>query len=769
MSLDRLTHALADRYRIERELGRGGMATVYLARDLRHDRPVALKVVRDELRAGMGTDRFLREIRLAASLHHPNILPLYDSGDADGHLYYAMPVAGQESLRDRLVRDGALPVSDAVRLAGEVAAALDYAHRQGVVHRDIKPENILLHEGHALITDFGIGKALSTATETGALTQTGVAIGSPAYMSPEQAAGETDLDGRSDLYSLGCVLYEMLTGSPPFSGPTVQAVIAKRFTDTAPDPTAARAAVPSRVSAVTRRLMAMDPASRYATGALAAEALAEASPSSRPASSASPRSIAVLPFANLSPDADNAYFADGLTEEVITTLSKVGTLRVISRTTMMQYRDRREAVRDVARTLEVSHLLEGSVRKAGDRLRVTASLVAADSDASLWAERFDGTLADVFDMQDRVAIAIVDALELVLTPQESVRLAERPVESPEAYDRYLRARHELNRMTSTSIQKAFHHLEEALAIAPHNPVLLRGMGFACWSVVNAGQSPHREELLDRARGYAEAIEAVAPGSPYCAEIRGLVALFEGPPEEALRSLGRAYDALPEDLDIAVWYGLVLGNSGHCDVACAICRDVVARAPDHPLAFFILALSHLWQGDFDAALTDLRRAPDTALRSFVYMLAGLIHLAAGRRDEALAEFDRTAGLPDDPVKGMARFLAHASRHQSDTARAMITPDVETAAWEDFTYAEFIALGFAILEDAEAAARWLDRAVEKGLGIYDATTRHNAMWRPWLEHPALRPVLARMRDRAESLARVPIAPRALALVASSGADA
>jgi serine/threonine-protein kinase len=216
---ERLASALAGRYRIERELGQGGMATVYLADDLRHHRKVAIKVVRSELAAGMGPERFLREIQLAARLHHPNILPLYDSGDAEGNLYYVMPVAEGESLRTRLEREKQLAVSDAVRLSAEVAGALDYAHRHEVVHRDIKPENILLHEGHALVTDFGIGKALSSAAESASLTATGLAVGTPAYMSPEQAGGEPNLDGRSDLYSLGCVLYEMLAGEPPFTAP----------------------------------------------------------------------------------------------------------------------------------------------------------------------------------------------------------------------------------------------------------------------------------------------------------------------------------------------------------------------------------------------------------------------------------------------------------------------------------------------------------------------------------------------------------------------
>ncbi|MEX2283390.1 MAG: protein kinase [Gemmatimonadota bacterium] len=728
---------------------------------MKHKRRVALKVVRDELAAGLGSDRFLREIRLAASLHHPNILPLYDSGDAGGHLYYVMPVATQESLRDRITRDGALPVAEAIQLAREVAAALDYAHRQGVVHRDIKPENILLHEGHALITDFGIGKALSNADEPAALTRVGVAIGSPAYMSPEQAAGESELDGRSDLYSLGCVLYEMLAGSPPFTGPTVQAVITKRFLGPPPNVSDVRSTVPAAVSGVTCRLMAMEKADRFATGAQAEQALAGTLTANRLEAGSQQRSIAVLPFANLSPDADNAYFADGLTEEVITTLSKVGTLRVISRTTMMQYRESAPATRDVARALGVSHVLEGSVRKAGDRLRISASLISADNDASLWAERFDGTLADVFDMQDRVATAIVGALELVLTPQESARLTERPVENAEAYDLYLRARRELNLMTTTSIRQAFTHLEQAVALAPDNPFLLRGMGFACWSVVNAGQTTNPADLLQQARGYADRIANIAPGSPFVAEIRGMVELFEGRPVDAFRDLGTAFEALPEDLDIAVWYGLLLANAGHTDIASHICRAVMARAPDHPLAWAIVTFTQLWRGQFDDALATARSAPDSALRSFVYVIGGLVHLAAGNRDDAVAQFDRTAGLPADPITAMAQFLAHACRAERAAALAVLSPEVESILWADFTYAETIAKGFAILGEVSNAARWLDHSVALGIGLHEAITQHDAAWRPWLDHPVMVPVLERLRARAASLAALPIAPRALAV--------
>ena len=261
----RLQAALADRYTIERELGRGGMATVYLARDLKHDRAVAIKVLHPELAGAIGVERFLREIKLAARLQHPHILPLHDSGEAEGFLYYVMPYVEGESLRHRLVREKQFPLEDALRIAREVADALSYAHSHGVMHRDIKPENILVSGGVAVVADFGIARAITAAAgET--LTETGIAVGTPAYMSPEQAAGERQLDGRSDIYSLGCVLYEMLAGHPPFLGATAQEVLARHTLDPVPPLRTARGAVSEAVERAVMKALAKAPADRFATG-----------------------------------------------------------------------------------------------------------------------------------------------------------------------------------------------------------------------------------------------------------------------------------------------------------------------------------------------------------------------------------------------------------------------------------------------------------------------------------------------------------------------
>ena len=450
-----LTAALSDRYRVERELGQGGMATVYLARDLKHDRQVAIKVLRDDLTESLGRNRFLREIRLAAALNHPHILPLYDSGEADGFLYFVMPVMTGETLRDRLVAEKTLPVEEAVRIAAEVADALDYAHRHDVVHRDIKPENILLHEGHALVADFGIGKALVAASEASATaTQIGVTVGTPAYMSPEQAAGG-ELDGRSDLFALGCVLYEMLTGEVAFTGPTVQAIIARRFVYSPPRVTELRNSIPEVVSQTVERLLAKAPGERPATGAQVVAALRTGEfATSRPPRE--DKSLAVLPFVNRSTDADNEYFAEGLTEELITDLARVRELRVISRTSSMQLKGSTKGIREIGRDLGVRYILEGSVRRAGNSLRITAQLIDAQSDAQLWAEKYNGTMDDVFDVQERVSRAIVDALDVTLSSEEDRHLADRPIQNVRAFELFLQARQELRR----------YNVERGMALAP---------------------------------------------------------------------------------------------------------------------------------------------------------------------------------------------------------------------------------------------------------------------------------------------------------------
>jgi serine/threonine-protein kinase len=490
-----LTTALADRYRIERELGAGGMATVYLAEDVKHHRRVALKVLRPELAHALGAERFLREIETTAALHHPHILPLYDSGAAGELLFYVMPYVEGESLRDRLAREKQLPIDDALTIAGEISDALSYAHSRGVIHRDIKPENIMLEGGHAMVADFGIARAVSAAG-TESITQTGTAVGTPSYMSPEQAAGSSDLDGRSDLYSLGCVVYEMLAGQAPFSGPTVESVVRQHLVAEPRPITQIRPAVPPAIAGVLQRALAKNPADRFSPVAQFADALRTGTltpPSPRPArkrwtlvagasvvalavatsaeflskrgsasaATTSP-SIAVLPFADLS-GGTNEYLGDGMAETLINALSSVEGLSVAARTSAFSFKGQNRDVRAIGEALGVGAVLEGSVQRAGERLRITAQLINARDGFHLWSESFDRNATDLFAVQDEVARAVVSALQIKLVQGTSARVVEHGTSSLEAYNAYLQGIFFWNKRSAADLVRAEKYFKDAIA------------------------------------------------------------------------------------------------------------------------------------------------------------------------------------------------------------------------------------------------------------------------------------------------------------------
>ena len=510
-SLETLRAALAGRYEIQRELGRGGMATVYLAHDANHDRPVALKVVLPELAASIGNDRFQREIKLAARLQHPHILSVYDSGEASGQLWYTMPFVEGESLRDRLVRETQLPVEEAVRIVREAALALDYAHRHGVVHRDVKPENILLSDGQALVADFGIARAVGGE---GSLTQTGMTVGTPAYMSPEQASGERGIDGRADIYALGCVLYELLAGEPPFTGPNAQAIISRALTETPRPLSAVREAVSPALQAAVTRALARTPADRFPTAAEFAKALGSTSgevavtaPVTASTATARPprslwaklvipaaglaialafvlgyvlrhpgvgsggRRIAVLPFENEGA-AEDEYFAEGVTDEVRSKLAGLPGLQVTARGSASQYRKTTKTPRQIGKELEVDYLLSGTVRwtkgsGTANRVRVSPELIQVSTQASKWSEAIDADLSDVFKVQSEIAGKVASALDLALGAGAQQHLAERPTGNLDAYDAFLKGEQITQGMgvlELPQLKEALPHYERAVTL-----------------------------------------------------------------------------------------------------------------------------------------------------------------------------------------------------------------------------------------------------------------------------------------------------------------
>lgn len=490
-----LESSLGAAYSVVRELGGAGMSRVFLLDDIELERQIVVKVLAPETASAIGVDRFRREIRVAAGLQHPHILPVLAAGQAGSALYYSMPFVAGEDLKARLEREKQLPVDEAVRLVSEIADALAFAHGKGIAHRDVKPANVLLSNGHALLSDFGIAKALEQASDS--LTATGISLGTPTYMAPEQIVGGLDVDGRADEYALACVLYELLTGTAPFTGTSAQAVIAQHMAAPFPRARHSRPDVPDAIDVVLQKAAAKTPADRYATVSEFANALraALASPPARspnrslsiamaivaaalsvigtwrmvhrpePPEPADPKTVAVLPLAVVGGDTSNLYYADGITDALIGALSGISGLHVTSRASTFAFRDSHLTARQVGESLHVSALLDGSVQRVGDRVRIAVELADPQHDGVLWHQSFDGTRADVFGMQDSIAKAVVAALAVQLAG-ESGRTRTKATTNPEAYDAYLRGRYFQGRRDSTGLTKALDYLDRAIALDP---------------------------------------------------------------------------------------------------------------------------------------------------------------------------------------------------------------------------------------------------------------------------------------------------------------
>ena len=642
----RLRAALSDRYRIERELGQGGMATVYLAQDLKHQRPVAIKVLRQELAASLGADRFLREVHIAAQLQHPHILTLIDSGrtggPADGpsdFLYYVMPYVEGETLRARLAREGEFPVGDAVRILREVADALAYAHAHGVVHRDIKPENVMLSGRHALVMDFGVAKAVSEATGRQSLTTVGVALGTPTYMSPEQATADPHVDHRADIYALGVMAYELLTGRPPFTGNTPQQVIAAHLSQAAEPVTRHRAAVPAPLAELVMQCLEKQPADRPQSAQKVLERFEElATPSGgmtptgtapHPAvrrsrtpilaaasavvlfailgglwvwrgrgtgrAPSGPTRLAVVPFENLGP-ADQAYFAEGLVDEVRTRLTGLSGLRVIARTSSEVYRGSKNTPQQVGKELGVQYLLTGRVRwqeaAAGRaaQVRVSPELIRTDDGTTAWEQSFDADPSDAFAVQSRIAGEVSRALNLALTPQDSSSAGERPTANAAAYDAYLQGEQLLQRADVTDFdgRPAAVLLQRAVTLDPAFALAYARLSYAhmltYWDL-----GDRTTARLAQATAAAERAQALAPDLPQTRLAVAYVRYWgHRDYESARRELDRALRARPNDVKLLVPYSYVTRRSGHWSEAIATMRREVDLDPRNALAIEDLA-------------------------------------------------------------------------------------------------------------------------------------------------------------------------------------
>ena len=699
-----INEALAGRYQVEHELGRGGMATVYLAQDLRHERPVALKVMRPELASSPGPERFFREIRLAARLQHPHIMPVFDSGNSGGHLWYAMPLVEGESLRRRLDRAGPLPVEEAIALARSVAAALDYAHRHGVVHRDVKPENLLLHEGGPLLADFGIGRFLDP-TGGPHLTETGLAVGTIAYMSPEQAAGDSAVDGRADIYSLGCVLYEMLGGTAPFSGLNARAALARRITQEAPPLKALRPEVPDPVSRAVARALSPSPDERFGTAAEFGHALSSTSSAT---GSSRPGSVAVLPFLNLSPDADDDHFSDGMTDELISALAKVEGLRVVSRTSVFAFKGLSQDIRAIGARLSVGAVVEGSVRRAGSRLRVSAQLVDVADGYQLWSASFDRQMDDVFAIQEEIARAIVGTLRVKLLGPLMPAAGRPPTRDMAAYTCYLRGRQLWNRRTVEALRLGLTQFERALERDPDFAMAHVGLADS-YVILGFYEAMVPREAFPRARAAAERALALEPGLADAYPALAYVRMYHDWDWAAAGAeFQRVLRGNPGHSTALQWHGNYLTLMGRFDEGIASFAQAVELDPLSAVKTAALGWGCYFARRYEEAETHARRALEIEPDSVVgHLWLGQALLGQQHHDEAARSFAEAARLTQRNALSLAGLaVAEAAAGRKDAARAILA-EIQALATKQFVSSFDLAVVHAALGEQELAIDALER--------------------------------------------------------------
>ncbi len=689
-TFERLKAALADRYAIEHELGSGGMATVYLAEDLKHHRKVAVKVLRPDLAAALGAERFLREIEVAARLQHPHILPLHDSGEADGFLYYVMPYVEGESLRAKLAREGELPITDAVRILRDVVDALTDAHAHGVVHRDIKPDNVLLTKHHAVVTDFGVAKAVSEATGREKLTTAGVALGTPAYMAPEQAVADPHIDHRADIYAVGAVAYELLTGRPPFTGTTPQMILSAHVTE-APQPvTKDRHAVPPALAQLVMKCLEKKPADRWQSAEeLLPQLEALATPSggvtptaTTPVSAVhAPRQktlvgagallgvlmlaafgwwllagrggavadqtsgripIAVLVFENRTATEDDEFFSEGIADDINTELSKIGGFAVKAHASARRLNREEMSYSEIADQLGAEYLVHGNWRRAGDSVRITARLILPETQEQLWAENYNRelTASNMFDVRSDVAEQVAAALNVAVAPTEQAQLAAEPTASTEAYTAYQLGRFFWNKRTEEGLQRAVEYFSDAIERDSNYALAYSGLADS-YSLLPWYGSVKSAEVYAQAKAAAQ--KAVKSDSESAEAHTSLAAFkwwYEWDWRGAEAEFERALALNPSYATAQQWYGMFLVALGRVDEGIAHVQQALVLDPLSIIINRNLGQALLVPRRYDAAVEQYQKAleidPNSGNTRSELAVAYLFNEMV---EESIAEFER----------------------------------------------------------------------------------------------------------------------------------
>ncbi len=754
-------------YEITAKLGEGGMGEVFRAHDSRLDRDVALKILPSEVGAEPERlERFRSEARALAALDHPGIVTIYSVEEADGVHFLTMQLVDGQSL-DRLVLAGGLTSERILELALGLAEGVAAAHAKGIVHRDLKPANVMVTaDGRVKVLDFGLAKVTagglpSAKSVTHLQTSEGAVMGTMPYMSPEQVTGQP-VDARTDIFALGVVLYELASGQRPFEGRSAAELVSSILRD-APRPLAElRSDLPAGYASLVERCLRKSIHDRVQTAGIvrdelralrgltsphsgadpdssAAKGTAAGAPKERSGPVDARPSLVVLPFANLSPDAENEYFSDGLTEEIIADLAQVRALRVISRTSSMQLKGAHKDVRTIGRELGVRYVLEGGVRKAGNSLRITAQLVDAATDANLWGEKFSGTLDDVFELQERVSREIVRALDVKLTSDEHRRLAERPIADARAFELYLQARQELRRYAP---ERAAGLIHEAMRIEGETPPLLAQLASVKVMQMRAGVGRDRA-LLDEAEHEALRLLARVPDASYGHALLGQVEYERGNMPGAVHHCKRALERAPNDSDTLFTLLTSYIGAGQNAEARGVARRMVASDPLSPFSWVASGLPYWFVGEPERAIPDHRRALELDPRNLIlnwcigytYALVGRLADAA-RHAQVLAEVG-----PDVPYTRQLLALIDGLEGRRQAALDRIVPlDVAPLdAHHRFHLAEsFVAAG-----DLERGADLLEQAIEGGFYPYPFIDRHC----PFLEPLRALPRFATLRARAQ----------------------